>query len=730
MRYITAWAASILIATTALADDTPNTILVLDGSGSMWGQIDGVAKITIAQDVINTLLDDFPTDQGIGLTVYGHRERGNCTDIETIVAPTTGANDAVAAAVSNISPLGKTPMTDAVIMAAQALRYTEDSATVILVSDGVETCHPDPCAAARLLEDSGIDFTAHVIGFDVGSDPDALAQMQCIAEETGGLFLTADTADQLSQALTSVAAAPPAPEPEPLLVSVILTAVEGQDGPVITDPVLWTIRASGEDVFADETGNPLDVTLQEGSYVATAYRVSDETALEQQFVAIGENADVTITFPQAVEVAKLIAPETAPLGSDIQVGWDGPDGENDYITVSAPDEPGYINYTYTREGRSLNLTMPPRAGTFELRYVSEPDANVIATTIIEVLPVEVSLDAADTVEKGAELAVTWIGPDYDSDYISVGRLGEAAYINYTYTNEGTPLNLTMPTEVGDYEIRYQLRQGDVILATRPITVTDLQVGLTAPETATAGEHVTVQWTGPDYDNDYISVGIPGDANYINYTYTSEGNPVSLQMPTEPGDYELRYQLRQDDEIIATRPITTTKIDVSLSTPSSAAMGEYVSIEWTGPDYEGDYISVGEVGQDAYINYTYTSDGAPLVLQMPTEVGDFEVRYQLRQDSVILRREPISITALKVQLLAEPTAKTGEQLLVGWDGPDYPNDYIAISSVGDSGYVTYANTSGGNPVSIRVPDQAGDYELRYVLRQGSTVVYSQPLTITD
>jgi len=288
----------------------------------------------------------------------------------------------------------------------------------------------------------------------------------------------------------------------------------------------------------------------------------------------------------------------------------------------------------------------------------------------------------------------------------------------------------MPTEVGVYEIRYQLRQGDVILATRPITVTDLQVGLTAPETATAGEHVTVQWTGPDYDNDYISVGIPGDANYINYTYTSEGNPVSLQMPTEPGDYELRYQLRQDDEIIATRPITTTKIDVSLSTPSSAAMGEYVSIEWTGPDYEGDYISVGEVGQDAYINYTYTSDGAPLVLQMPTEVGDFEVRYQLRQDSVILRREPISITALKVQLLAEPTAKTGEQLLVGWDGPDYPNDYIAISSVGDSGYVTYANTSGGNPVSIRVPDQAGDYELRYVLRQGSTVVYSQPLTITD
>ena len=50
MRFLTACAATALAASTAFAQDRPNTILVMDGSGSMWGKIDGVAKITIAQD--------------------------------------------------------------------------------------------------------------------------------------------------------------------------------------------------------------------------------------------------------------------------------------------------------------------------------------------------------------------------------------------------------------------------------------------------------------------------------------------------------------------------------------------------------------------------------------------------------------------------------------------------------------------------------------------------------
>ena len=189
------------ISTTAVAQDSAGTVLVLDGSGSMWGQIDGVAKITIAQQAVGTILDDFPQDQRLGLTLYGHRQEGSCSDIQTLVSPALGTASEVQTAVNNIRPLGKTPMTDA----AEALDYINQTATVILVSDGVETCNPDPCTAARRLDQAGVNFTTHVIGFDV-DDPIALDQMQCIALETGGRFLRAADATELKDAIATVAA--------------------------------------------------------------------------------------------------------------------------------------------------------------------------------------------------------------------------------------------------------------------------------------------------------------------------------------------------------------------------------------------------------------------------------------------------------------------------------------------------------------------------------------------
>jgi Ca-activated chloride channel family protein len=196
------------LAPAALAQERPSTILVLDASGSMWGQIDGINKITIARDVVGDIVSDFPADQNLGFVTYGHRERGQCADIETLVEPAPGTAAEIAGIVEGLNPRGMTPMTDAVVTAAQALRHTEQAATVILVSDGIETCNPDPCAAARALEEAGVDFTAHVIGFDVRGEADALLQMQCIAEETGGRFLTADNAQELNQALREVTAAP------------------------------------------------------------------------------------------------------------------------------------------------------------------------------------------------------------------------------------------------------------------------------------------------------------------------------------------------------------------------------------------------------------------------------------------------------------------------------------------------------------------------------------------
>ncbi|MDP4990356.1 MAG: VWA domain-containing protein, partial [Marivita lacus] len=525
-------------ATMTSAQDQPNTVLVMDGSGSMWGQVDGVAKITIAQEVVGHLLSDFPAEQGLGLTVYGHRERGECTDIETVVAPAPGTAAQIATAVNAIKPLGKTPMTDAVIAAAQALRYTEEKATVILVSDGVETCNPDPCAAARLLEEAGIDFTAHVIGFDIGSDAEALAQMQCIADETGGQFLTADTADQLTAALTQVAAAPE-PEPEPVLVQTALSAViEGSDN-LVSGPVLWELTSNTETVLSDTEGNPLDLQLPEGSYTAIAYSLSLETEMSRQFVAIGETATVQIAFPEPKETSRVLAPAEAVAGSTIQVGWVGQNEKDDYIGIGAADAEGgaqWQNWTRTADGNPVDLLVPPTPGPHLIRYFKRDGREPLGEAEIMVAPATGTLQTVAEAPAGSEILVDWTGPDYQDDYIGIGKVGAeggATWENWTYTRTGSPLKLTVPAEPGDYTITYFMRQDRTPLTTIAFTATDVTAQIIAPSEAEAGSTVEIGWTGPDYREDYIGIGLAdaeGGAQWENWTYTRDGSPTKLLVP--------------------------------------------------------------------------------------------------------------------------------------------------------------------------------------------------------
>jgi len=216
----------LLIAALALAPsfvfadgpERPASVLVLDASGSMWRRIGERTKIEIAHEAVDTLLAGWNAGTDLGLMVYGHRRKGDCADIELLQPIGPLDADAFRAQVAGLQPTGMTPIAVSVRQAAEALRYTEQRATVILVSDGEETCNADPCALGAELEAQGVDFTAHVVGFDVEANPAAREQLQCLAQATGGRYFDARDAGELDAALASVAeqpaeTAPPAPPP-------------------------------------------------------------------------------------------------------------------------------------------------------------------------------------------------------------------------------------------------------------------------------------------------------------------------------------------------------------------------------------------------------------------------------------------------------------------------------------------------------------------------------------
>ncbi len=724
------------LAPATLAQEGGRTILVLDASGSMWGQIDGKAKITIAQEVIDGLLNTIPEDQALGLTAYGHRRKGDCSDIESLVAPGSGTRAAISSAVNAIKPKGKTPLSAAVIAAAETLKYTEEKATVILVSDGRETCEFDPCEVGRRLEEAGIDFTAHVIGFDVAKKSDR-AQLQCLAENTGGVFRTASNAAELTEAL-KVVAEPPAPVP----VEIAFVAIEGEDGPRLSEGLLWTLTNldSGKVITDMEQTPGLSLPLLPGRYKAEVLRAENETNAEAE-IRVFQNTDTTVTLilPLVLPEATLEAPETAFIGETVSVTWNGPDEAGDYLTTAEADQRdgAYVTYAYTRDGAPLGLRMPPVPGTYEIRYFLDQRGLVIARRSIEVLPVEVSIDIPAIAIAGETLTVNWVGPDYARDYLSTAlpEARDALHVTYQYTSAGSPLQLTMPPEPGEYEVRYVMDLGGTAIFRKKITITKASATLMAPDEAVAGSSVVVDWTAPNYDRDYLVIAVPGDrdSKYINYSYTAEGSPTRLLMPAEPGQYEIRYVMNQNSTVLARRSITVTDVTATILAPPAAAIGESVLVNWTGPDYQSDYIAVAEIGArgSKYLGYQYTAEGAPLRIRMPITPGTYEIRYIQSQGSTILARETIEITPLKVSLSVPASGKVGSELLVTWDGPNYQSDYISVAEIGsrDTKYIHYAYTSHGSPLRLQMPAKSGEYVIRYMANASpDTVLASQTIRL--
>lgn len=175
------------------AEGSTTTLFILDASGSMWGQINGKPKIKIAKEVLEKMIPELSPDARIGLIAYGHRRKSDCNDVETLVKLEANNKQAVLKAVKDLNAKGKTPLTRSVNQAFKMLQATKQPATIILISDGIESCGGDPCAAVKKA--SGVKFILHTVGF--GLSKKESVQLQCMAKAGGGQYFQANNAKDL-----------------------------------------------------------------------------------------------------------------------------------------------------------------------------------------------------------------------------------------------------------------------------------------------------------------------------------------------------------------------------------------------------------------------------------------------------------------------------------------------------------------------------------------------------
>jgi Ca-activated chloride channel family protein len=335
MRLLCAALLSLCLVLPAAAAE--RAMLVLDSSGSMYAQLGGVPRIVTLRQTLDEVLAALPPGLELGLSAFGTSAKGACNDVTTLVpvGPDTGA--AITAAAAGILPKGKTSIADALQKSAEALDYTREKATVVLLVDGLDGCGGDVCSVARDLEIRGRDFTAHLIGFGLSEIEGE--QLSCIAKATGGQYFSSPDNAGFGRALTAsmYAAANqemPPPPPEPLAVNFDpeLFLAEGA-APLPADaPVNWEIKR-GDEYVASGYGLDWTALLEPGTYTALA-KLGYATAESQ------------IT----VDAFTLAAPRLLLDGGRLTIRPLGASGEPDanaYVTTTFATGEAVTNYGET-----------------------------------------------------------------------------------------------------------------------------------------------------------------------------------------------------------------------------------------------------------------------------------------------------------------------------------------------------------------------------------------------
>ncbi|MEM7052597.1 MAG: VWA domain-containing protein [Acidobacteriota bacterium] len=347
------------------------------------------------------------------------------------------------------------------------------------------------------------------------------------------------------------------------------------------DPAGAPERQYGRYIYTrEDSSGVLPVPAEPGSYEVRYHRHDDYSILASRPLEV---TDVSAT---------LEAIQQAAAGSPVEVRWSGPNNPRDFISIDPAGAPErqYGRYVYVKEGSPQTLNAPDEPGDYEVRYhLGASGYRVIGSSPLEVGEVTATVEAAATALAGSPVEIAWTGPEGSRDFISIDPAGapERQYGRYVYVKEGSPQTLNAPDEPGDYEVRYHLGQTYRVVGSSALTVTATNATVSAPPTVEGGSVFEVEWSGPDNPRDFITIVPAGTPvrDYGPYAYTRRGNPLRLEAPKEPGDYEVRYATGQRYLTLAATPIEVTpgKIPGSLRV---VAAGAAASGSETGGDAPG------------------------------------------------------------------------------------------------------------------------------------------------
>ena len=100
--------------------------------------------------------------------------------MEQLVPVTNTNKDSIVNALDSIKPLGRTPLARSASMVLDEIQGSGVKATIILITDGIESCGGNICDVIIKAREMGVPFRLHIVGF--GLEGEDTEQLNCAAK--------------------------------------------------------------------------------------------------------------------------------------------------------------------------------------------------------------------------------------------------------------------------------------------------------------------------------------------------------------------------------------------------------------------------------------------------------------------------------------------------------------------------------------------------------------------
>ncbi|MEO1609859.1 MAG: VWA domain-containing protein [Pseudomonadota bacterium] len=424
-----------LAGNAAHAQTVPSVVIVIDGSGSMWGNLPGTSKskFTASSNALQETLKGLSNKPDIGLVAFGQKPRGGCNEVETLLEVQTYDPDRISGAIKQINPQGRGPVVKGLNKAGKILDVSAPPRNIFIINDDPDNCNKDICAAAKSLKQRLPDIRVHALTLaPKQADKGAMA---CLAEVTGGRVIEAANAKEAVAGMQAIMAdinrdgsapstAPGATAFEdngtakagalnlplkreravPNTPGLMLQALLEENGAILQDGLMWKIirlENNVEKVIKHTTESAPSVALQPGRY-SVALRTAGLVRHQEIEVKEGRRTVAPFNLEVAAIALSSVLVEGGPRVEDAKFTISKIDGSTpDDVVWSgmAPRVPliikpgeyklevsaGRVSQSHAfsaSAGEQINLIVPLNAGYLKIKTTQLDQALLVNSSAV------------------------------------------------------------------------------------------------------------------------------------------------------------------------------------------------------------------------------------------------------------------------------------------------------------------------------------------------------------